>query len=256
MPWVWCSRRQQQNGLRVFSQQPCYCCEEELMCPRDFQDSDPKDQLTSTLTWKGLWISVYHSHIVLSSLLVIIYAWTHSCTVWFVYKKQRFLRIPFPRPSWQHTAISQQRWKCVSYLLKRDQFRQSFDFIFYTQNDKRTENCFTKGVWISLPCEECYQLVLVLLMRRDVRLFSSRLLWTCSSGAVTPEHKAAVQRVIQSTELHQIQSGSWHFIDSAESWVASGGLCHCGSSRRRICFSIANTASGPQWLHEEKYSTR
>lgn len=66
-----------------------------------------EDQFASALTWKGLWIWRCCNNIVLSSVSVIICIWTHSCAAWFVSKIHQSFEIPFPRPSWQHTGISQ-----------------------------------------------------------------------------------------------------------------------------------------------------
>lgn len=150
------------------------------------------DQLASTLTWKGLWIWGCCSNAVFSVVSVITYTWTWLCTVWFVYIPHQFLQIPFPRPTWQHTGISQQWLKCVNFLLKWDSLESPLMFVFCMQNDKRTENCFTKSVWIRLPCEERYQLVLVLLVRCQA-IFKQPALgmqprhgnawtWSCGSG--------------------------------------------------------------------------
>lgn len=70
--------------------------------PKQMPEDD--DQLASTLTWKGLWIWGCCSNVVFSVVSVIIY----TCSVWFVYIPHQFLQIPFPRPTWQYTGISQQ----------------------------------------------------------------------------------------------------------------------------------------------------
>lgn len=83
-------------------------------------------------------------------------------------------------------------------------------FIFYIiRNDRRTKSCFTNSIWIRQQNEECYPLVLVVVLFYlfICILFIFYEIWgyfqspsfRCSPCMVMPEHKAVILKVIQGT---------------------------------------------------------